>query len=341
MGQNYHIIDFSQIYKLDEDLVGKKAHELGALWELGIPLPKGFVITTNFFKEFLRMIDINKKIYKSPSLKHPALSDSTDKLFQKKIIQSHIPQVLVSELHNYYKSLSGLFKNRPLNIFSSSSDNKSITFTNIKGDANLILKIKTIWSLSLEKPVAIAVQENIISEIKGKIVTDGPTIDKNLTQKQMSKLIDYCKIIQKHFYFPYELEYAVKKNKIFITKINPFTGSAIEPSKPLIQDNKTQKIIIKGISINPGIVTGRVGIRKGDIAVLPKLDSSIFKKIKYAKAVIINSVLQNSLNKALFRKNFQIPAVEGVKDATRMFHNGNIITVNGVSGEIYSGGLVY
>ena len=63
--------------------------------------------------------------------------------------------------------------------------------------------------------------------------------------------------------------------------------------------------------------------------------------MKSAKAVVIDSILPNSLSKALFRRDFQIPTVEGVKNATKLFQNGNVITVNGVSGEIYSGGLVY
>ncbi|OGH24901.1 MAG: hypothetical protein A3B47_02200 [Candidatus Levybacteria bacterium RIFCSPLOWO2_01_FULL_39_24] len=350
MRLNHHIVDLSQVFKTDEDLVGKKAQELGMLWKLGIPLPKGFVITINFFKEFLRLIDIDKNIYKTPFLKHPALSNSTDNLLQRHIMHSHIPQILVSELHNYYKNLSGLFKNRPLNIFSSSSDNKSIVFTNIKGDTNLILKIKTIWASSFKNPVAIVVQEEIKAGVKGKIVTGNPVFDKRLTKVQMDKLNDYCKIIQKHSYFPKEIEYIVIKDKIIITKVNPFTG-IVNKFDNKATSYKTPKIIAKGVSINPGIVTGRVKIlnnfnydpkiKNGDVIVLHNLDHSLFGMMKNAKAVVVDSFLPNSYEKFLYRKDFHIPTVEGVKNATRVFQNGNIVTVNGVSGEIYSGGLIY
>lgn len=354
MGQNSrNIIDLSEVNWIDESLVGKKAHELGILWELGLPIPKGFVITANYFKKFLSLTGIDKEINKTQALNHPALSDSEDKLFypvRRKIIRSHIPHNLALELHNYYKKLSGLFRNRPLNIFSSSVNNKSISFSNIKGDANLILKIKKIWSLSLKEPIAIIVQESFNHEAKGTIITDRPTNKNEITQEQMKELINYCKIIQKHFYFPKEVEYVVKNNKLFITKVNPFTGAG-DLQKQVSQNYKTEKILLKGNSINPGIVTGKAKvlhniygnfeINRGDIVILPSLEPTIFKKMKIAKAVVVDSILPNSLNKALFRKYCQIPTIEGVKNATRKFKNGNIVTVNGINGEIYSGGLIY
>lgn len=355
MGRNPHyIIDLSQVYKEDKELVGKKAYELGVLWKLGIPLPKGFAITPDFYNEYLRLTGIDKDIKKVQLLDHPAISDTIKKLFQpiqKEIMQKPVPQSLSIELHEFYRKLSGIFKEKSLNIFSSSSNNKSMIFSSVKGDANLILKIKSIWSFFLTNPVAIIVWENIDSEIKGRIFTNGPIIDKRLTRQQINKLIDYCNIIQKHFYFPYELEYAVRKGKVFITKINPFTGSVEEPIKLVVKKNTKQKVLIKGIPVNPGIVTGAVKVlnnkygaieaKTGDIIVLPKLDSSIFKRMKNAKAVIIDCISPNSLDKTLYRKNFQIPTIEGVKNASKIFRNGNIVTVNGISGEIYSGGLVY
>jgi len=354
MGLNPLIIDFSEISKADEDLVGKKAHELGIISKLGIPLPEGFVITTEFFKEFLRLTGIDKEIKKVQALNHPAISDSIKKLFhpiQKQVMHQHILQTLTVELHKFYRKLSGIFKDQSLNVFSSSYNNKSIIFSGVLGDANLILKIKTIWSMSLEEPVAIAVQKNIKSGIKGKIFTQNPTTDKKLTEKQMNKLIDYCNIIQKHFYFPKVLDYIIVKDKIYITAIKPFTGRVEELPKPVVENRKSQKVLIKGISINHGIATGRVKIllsqhngievKKGEVIVLPNLDSSMLKEIVNAKAVVIDPILPNSLEKALYRKTFKIPTIEGVKNATRMLQDGSVVTVNGYSGEIYSGGLVY
>lgn len=355
MGQNPHsIIDLSQVYKEDEHLVGEKAHELGILWKLGVPLPNGFVITADFFKEYLSLTGIDKEIEKVQAMIHPAISDSIRKLFhpiREKIVRTHMPQTLAIKLHKFYRKLSGAFGDRSLNVFASTSNNKYIAHFNVKGDANLILKIKAIWSLTLEEPVAIVVQENIASEIKGKIFTDSPIVDKKIPQILTNKLIESCKIIQKNFYFPKEIEYSVRKGAIFITKIIPFTGIISDPPKLIPQMKRLNNVLIKGISINPGIVTGPVRIinskysdteaKKGEVIVLSDLNKFFFKRIKNAKAVITDSILQNSLDKTLYRKDFHIPTIIGTKNATKIFKNGNIVTVNGVSGEIYSGGLIY
>jgi len=348
-----YVIDVSDIHKSDEDLVGKNAYDLGMLWKLGVPLPNGFVVTMQFHDDFFKKSDINNEIKKLKALNHPSLSNSVEELFEPariKIMHTHIPQSLVFDLHKFYKRLSGKFKETSVNIFSSSKTDKSIFFLNIKGDANIVLKIKTIWSSFMDNPTAIIILKNIKSEMHGKIFTNQPIVDKNLSEEQINKLIKYCKIIQDYFYFPKEIEYVINKGKIYIIKINPFTGIVNESFKQTL-NHKKQKILAKGISLNSGIATGPVRvlcndygsieIRKGEIAVLSKLKTSSFKSVKNAKAIIVDSVLPNSLAKTLYRKGFQVPIVEGVKNATRILQNGNIITVNGMNGEIYSGGLIY
>jgi len=348
-----YVIDISDIYKSDEDLVGKKAYDLGMLWKLGVPLPEGFVVTARFRDEFFKKNNINNEIEKLKALNHPSLSNSVEKLFEPakvKIMHAHISQSLALDLHKFYKRLAGKFSETSVNMFSSSKADRSMLFSNIKGDANIVLKIKTIWSSFMDSPTAIVVLKNTKSEMQGKIFTNQPIVDKNLSGEQINKLIKYCKIIQDYFYFPKEIEYVVSKGKIYIIKINPFTGVVNKFSKEAL-DNKKQKILAKGISLNLGIATGPVRIlhnnyrdvkvKKGEIIITANLNNLLISNIKAAKAIIVNSIVPNSLTKTLYRKNFQLPTVEGIENATKIFQNGNIITVNGVNGEIYSGGLIY
>ena len=92
---------FSDIYKEDVDIVGKKAVELSELTRLGIPIPDGFVITTSFFKKFLDQTGISEKIRDVQKLNHPAIAESIEKLFEpikKQILHTHIPNNLLLEL---------------------------------------------------------------------------------------------------------------------------------------------------------------------------------------------------------------------------------------------------
>lgn len=328
------MLPFSKIYKEDLDVVGKKAVELAQLQRLGIPIPDGFVISTNFFKKFLDQTGISEKIKDAQKLNHPAIAGSIEKLFdpiKKQIMRTHIPESLTLELHKFYKKHAGLFKDKSLNIFSSSpKDIKSIIFKNVKGDANFVLKIKEIWASTILNPVAIIVQKNINSKVKGSTDTNNPA-------KELEQI---SKKIQKYFYFHKVIDYVIENNKIYITAIKPFTGV-------ISQNKKKQNVLIKGIPINPGIVTGPVKIlssnhfqiKNGEIIVIPKLNKSLFWKVKKAKALVADKILLSSYEQMIFRRSIKIPMVNA-GNATKILQNGNIITVNGTSGEIYKGGLI-
>ena len=340
------IIGFSDLGKHDLELVGKKAVELSELTRLGIPIPDGFVITTAFFEEFLNATGILKEIDEIRKIYHPAIQDSMPKLFEpvkKKIVLTHLPQDLSFELHKFYRKLSGLFKEPSLNIFTSPLKGKSIQFLDIKGDANLVLKIKEIWAEHLENPTPIIIQKNINSKNKGKILTNDPLINNQ-------NLLTIARKIQNHFYFPQELDYVIEKGKIYITQIRPFSGKVEKSNKVISQNKKVKSVLIRGISINPGIVTGPVKVlrenhdlvkvKSEQIIVLSRLDMSLYEKIKKAKAIVVDTTLTSSYHKMIYRKDFKMPTIEGAKSATKILQNGNIITVNGMSGEIYSGGFI-
>lgn len=299
MFDSAHIINFSQLDKADLELVGKKAYMLGELKYLGIPIPDGFVILPFF----------------------------------------HLSENLIREIYHAYKKLSHVFNDASVNIFTSPLNNKPTLFSNVKGDANVISKLRTILTSHLDKPVAIAVAKNIQSKIKGTITT-------NNSPKELKHISDK---IQKHFYFPQEIEYVVEKGKIYITQVRPFTGILDGSPKQTVQIIRTQKALIKGVSVNPGIVTGPVKLinnqnfedaKNSEIVVAKSLDKSLYNKIKKAKAVVTDTVLQASLDIMLYREIVKVPTIIGAENATKLLQNGNIITVNGTAGEIYSGGFI-
>jgi phosphoenolpyruvate synthase/pyruvate phosphate dikinase len=355
MGQPRDIVEISRADRIDIEFIGKKAFELGELRYLGIPIPKGFVITTNYFEKFLLETGISKDLENTVKIYHPSLKNSIDKLFlpiKKKIMQTHIPQDLSSEFHKFYRELAGEFKEAAVNIYLSSKTDESLSFPNIKGDTNIILKIKEIWAAHFLNPSAIIIMENINSEIKENTSTNNPIADKRMTEKQAEKLFEYCKLIQSSLYFPKMIEYVVSHEKIYVINLAPFTNSVMDNmQKPIMREKKTRMALLKGTPINSGIATGPIRIldplrinstlKIGEIAITPKMNSSLYKEIENAKAVIIESLLPDPQSKFYYRKHVRIPTIEGVKNATKIFQNGNIITVNGMNGEIYSGGLIY
>ncbi len=354
MGLHHHtpyIINFSIIDKVAPDLIGKKAHQIHELIELGIPIPDGFIIKTC----------------------------------------SHVSPQLLKEIHSEYKKLCGFLMEASLNISASFLNDKILSYSNIEGDANLIHHIKKILKSPSEKPVNIIVQKNIQSKVKGKIFTKDPhsrdkekivimennslatyyvSEDFQITYKNSPKLtkkshlldhkiaLELAQIGKKlhdHFYFPQVIDFVIKDGKIFISDVKPlthvhFSNILVSHEKPTkTTAKKTKTPLLKGISVNPGIVTGMVkviheikeldGIKPGEIIAVSHLYPFLFGKIRNAKGVVSNSPLQKDKDKMLYRNFVSVPTVSSTKNATKALHNGNIVTVNGTSGEVYLGGM--
>lgn len=338
---------------LDLEYVGKKAFELGELRHLNIPIPDGFVIKTTFFKKFLETTGILKDIEETKKIYHPSLVDSVEKLFQpvkEKIMHAHISADLILEIHKSYRKLAGELRQVPVDIFSSSKTDKSILFPKVVGDANVIVKIKTILSEYLDDQVAVIIAKSMNANIKGKMSTNNLSVDKRLTGGQNNQLFKYCREIQRHFYFPKEVDYVIEKNKIYIKKLTPLTETADSLPEKKMHVKKFHKLLLKGNPVCFGIATGPAKIlnkphtdtliKKDDVLILSRFDAKLYNKMKKARAVIVDSVLPTPADKAKYRDNVQIPTVEGTKSATNTIRDGNIVTVNGSSGEIYSGGLI-
>jgi len=353
MGHPRHIISISQAESLDIGLVGKKAFELGELSYLGIPIPPGFVIETSFSEDFLKISGLYENMEDIKRTSRSSLRNCPEEILRplrEKIVQTHIPPELTSELHKSYRELAGEFGSIPVDITSSSDTERSIFFPDVSGDANVFLKIKKIWADYLDCPVAIIISRSIGSGIKGRILTNMPKNDKKLTEKQMTQLLQYCKIIQRHFYFPKEVDYAVENGKIYITKMNPFTGAVADSHGKILHFNKGKKIAIRGIAVYPGIATGPVRIirghgyrsviRKDEILIVPNLDLILSENIRKTRAVVADTSLVIAGDKAFYRQNFQVPTIEGARNASQIFRNGDVVTVNGINGNVYSGGFV-
>ena len=58
-----NILWFSEISKEDVESCGGKGASLGEMYNVGLPIPQGFVITAQAYKEFLQVNRIDKKIY--------------------------------------------------------------------------------------------------------------------------------------------------------------------------------------------------------------------------------------------------------------------------------------
>ena len=156
------VVPISSISRNDIDTVGKYAGELGELHHIGVPIPDGFIITPFGLQQFLTENNLGPK--------------SSEKQF----IHAPLPQKVAREIVNAYRRLSGVLKDSIVAVTSSSpfSSLHNISYE-VKGDANLVLRIKSIWAYEygkepFENDISIVVQKKIESKKTGVIFTQDP-----------------------------------------------------------------------------------------------------------------------------------------------------------------------
>lgn len=183
-------------------------------------------------------------------------------------------------------------------------------------------------------------------------------VPKKLIDRQKlsdSEIVNLAKIadrLQKHYYFPQDIEWAKEKNNIFIVQTRPVT-TIKETKEKIIKDEEGFKIasapILTGAGASPGIGTGEVKILKspkeinkvksGDVLVAPMTSPDYVPAMKKAEAIITNEGGMTS-HAAIVSRELGIPCVVGTKDATTILKENMIVTVDGKGGFVYLGAKV-
>ena len=168
-----------------------------------------------------------------------------------------------------------------------------------------------------------------------------------LTDEQIIYLAKISQKLQDHYYYPQDSEWALEKGKLYIVQTRPIT--TIE--KTTAVNNKDEEAmdsapILKGISASPGIGTGIVKILKspkeidkiktGDILVAPMTSPDYVPAMKKASAIVTNEGGMTS-HAAIVSREMGIPCVVGTKIGTTILKDGDVVTVNGTTGEIFAG----
>lgn len=444
-----HILWFQEVDKNDIALVGGKGANLGEMAAAGFPVPRGFIVTSKAYFDFLEENKLKSKIFRE--LEHvdkenPQTINEASAKVKKLILSGKISANLAREIIFNYLKLGGIIGQALVAIRSSATAEdlpgasfagQQKTFLNIRGEANVLIKVKECWA-SLFEPraifyraekgfdhfkvgLAIPIQEMVPAEISGIMFTVNPVtqqknqliieaiwglgeyivqgevtpdtylVDKNnlditskriekqtiqlvkvgsltkktsvprrlrlrrkLTDKQILELAKIGKQIQKHYFYPQDIEWVFYKNKLYIVQSRPITTlndkeQESKKAENLEKQLAKEKPILKGQPASPGLGTGPVKkifsgkeiekVKKGDILVAPMTSPDFVPAMKKAVGIITDKGGQTS-HAAIVSRELGIPCVVGVETATKDLHNDQIITVNGNNGEIYKGGMV-
>lgn len=180
-----------------------------------------------------------------------------------------------------------------------------------------------------------------------------------ISDKEIVKLARWADKLQKHYYFPQDIEWAKDKKRIYIVQTRPVTtipnASVREKITKTVTVDKDDLIktaatpILRGVSASPGIGTGYVVIvktakdiervKRGDVLVSVMTSPDFVPAMKKASAIVTDKGGQTS-HAAIVSRELGIPCVVGTKEATAKLKDGMVVTVNGTQGLVFLGGKV-
>ncbi len=199
---------FEEVDKDDGDMVGGKGANLGEMASFGIPVPRGFIVTSRAYFHFLEENKLRfkiKEILKKTKLDEPQSFQTVSEKIQKLILKGKMPKEISQGIIKNYLQLGKRLRH-PLVAIRSSATAEDLptasfagqqeTFLNVKGEANVVDKVRACWA-SLFEPraifyrqekgfdhlkigIAVPVQEMVPADISGVMFTIDPvTNEKN------------------------------------------------------------------------------------------------------------------------------------------------------------------
>jgi pyruvate,water dikinase len=166
-----------------------------------------------------------------------------------------------------------------------------------------------------------------------------------LADKDIIALAKLGKMIEEHYEFPQDIEWAKQGTQIYILQTRPVTTL-----KPKLDTKVHHKIkaraILTGVAASPGIAVGPVKIvpvasqidkvEEGDVLVAEMTTPDFVPAMKRAAGIVTDRGGRTA-HAAIVSRELGIPCVVGTEVATRTLKDGEEITVDGSDGKVYSG----
>ncbi len=172
-----------------------------------------------------------------------------------------------------------------------------------------------------------------------------------LSDKHIVQLAHIGKQLEDHYNHPQDIEWGMAGNKLYIVQTRPITTLNQKNKVNVGNEGSNDEVSIsdllfEGMPASPGYGSGKVRIiheakeinkvKQGEILVTEMTNPDFVPAMRRAAAIVTDKGGATS-HAAIVSRELGIPAVVGTSVATTMLKNGEIITVNGYKGKIYSG----
>ncbi len=189
--------------------------------------------------------------------------------------------------------------------------------------------------------------------LKEVIVEKEKQLEFSLTDKEVLRLAKWAMIIEKHYGFHQDIEWAKdgKTGKLFIVQARPETVHS-QKKQCVLEEyvlETTKNPILRGIAIGDKIGIGKVHyisniskiakFKAGEVLVAKMTDPDWVPIMKMASAIVTDEGGKTA-HAAIVARELGIPCVVGTHKATKLLKSGQLITVDcteGLKGKIFEG----
>jgi len=187
-----------------------------------------------------------------------------------------------------------------------------------------------------------------IKDPKGKTAkVDIPADDMKSQKLSDEMIIEVAEIghqVEIHYERPMDMEWCLEDGKIYMVQARPITavGSAVNGSA----DISDEKILTTGLGASPGLASGPVRIysaemsldvvKEGDVLVTSMTMPDMVPAMSRAAAIVTDEGGM-TCHAAIISRELGTPCIVGTGNATELFTEGMMITVDGTTGRVYSG----
>ena len=154
------IIWIENLRAKDVDLAGGKGANLGELVSAGVPVPPGFVVTTEAYWRFMKVTGLWEKIKNildGVNVEDTKALDEASRKIREMILRAEVPEEIAKAIKNSYRELAKrVGVEEPLVAVRSSASAEDLpeasfagqqdTFLNVKGEDAVVEKVKACWA---------------------------------------------------------------------------------------------------------------------------------------------------------------------------------------------------
>ncbi len=201
----------------------------------------------------------------------------------------------------------------------------------------------------LEKEVALKevmfVRDKRTGETVKKEVPEKKRNKRVLNEKEIKELANFGKIIEEHYEFPQDIEWAIEGKNIYILQSRPITV-LYHGAEARKEEEGEKEILVKGLGASPGIGSGKVKIisgveeldkiKEGDVLVTVMTNPDMVPAMKRASAIVTDEGGM-TCHAAIVSRELGIPCIVGTQNATKVLKDNMEVTVDGTRGVVYKG----